>query len=93
MRMKAQSELVGDHKSRAEMTRPRSHGATNWINGVSDMMSKIQFNASDFISHLNMPEVEFLPAFKETLSTISDIKLENEVSYRPADQQCSVCTP
>ena len=37
--MKAQSGLAGDRKRRAEMTRPRFGGATNWMNGI-DMMKK-----------------------------------------------------
>lgn len=32
---KAQSELVGDRKRRAEMARPRFGGVTNWITGIS----------------------------------------------------------
>ncbi len=91
--MKAQSELAGDRKRRAEMTRPRSRGATTWMTGVSEKMSDLSKSlAATCISTLDFPKVELAPGFTEALSRISD-SMNNEVNHRPAEQQCSVCTP
>ena len=45
------------------------------------------------ISAIDLPKVELSPAFTEALSRISKTKFDTEVNYRPAGQQCPVCTP
>ncbi len=92
--MKAQSDLAGNRKRRAEMTRPHSRGVTNWMTGVSDKMSALSKSiASACASSLDFPKVEISPAFTEALSSISKTKFDTEVNHRPAGQQWPVCTP
>ncbi len=81
--MKAQSELAGDRKRQAEMARPRSRGATNWITGVSEKMSDICKTFAASIPAFDLPKVEFSPEFKEALSCISK-SYDTEVNHRPA---------
>ena len=91
--MKAQSELAGDRKRRAEMTRPHSRGVTIWMTGVSEKMSVLgKALASAYTPVVDLPKIELAPAFTEALSRISAIS-DNEVNHRPAGQQCPVCTP
>lgn len=91
--MKAQSELAGDRKRRAEMTRPRSRGVTTWMTGVSEKMSVLSKTiATAYTPSTDLPKVELAPAFTEALSRISK-SFNTEVNHRPAWQQCLVCTP
>lgn len=92
--MNAQSELAGDRKRRAEMTRPHSRGVTNWITGVSEKMSTLcKPISASAISALDLPKIELSPAFTEALDRISKTKYDTEVNHRPAWQQCPACTP
>ena len=90
MWMKAQSELTGDRKRRAEMTRPRFGGATAWINGIDRTLS--------LHSSFAKPEIlEAMTRFDTVLSCASAVPTldmsDPEVNHCPAGQQRPVCTP
>ena len=94
--MKAQSELAGDRKRRAEMTRPRFVGVTNWIDRINDMNhALIGANAMQEAVSC-MAGVRDLVAGASFTARIADsIKIptlpkpimDSEVNHRPAGQQ------
>lgn len=83
MRMKAQSELAGDRKRRAEMARPAAMRVTLWMTGVSEMISNASKAIAISAPEIDLPKVTFAPALTETLSRISKTT-NNEVNHRPA---------
>ena len=92
--MKAQSGLAGDRKRRAEMTRSHIRGVTNRMTGVAENMTEAceSIKASAIT---RMPKITVSPALTEALGRLSETSklYDTEVNYRPAGQQCPVCTP
>ena len=77
--MKAQSELAGDRKRRAEMTRPRFGGVTvRMISGMDPEAMNHGF-ASDIEDYI--VRASALQMLKEELQTTSDVP---GVNHRPA---------
>ena len=90
--MKAQSELAGDRKRRAETARPRLDGVTSWIPGAVDMSKSREVRASTMLAAGDA--ITISPAITSAIDRICATKLKRtEVSNRPAGQQCPVCTP
>ena len=84
--MKAQSELAGDRKRRAETARPRNRGATIWMSKISDNMTldSVTNACASAISALDFSGTE--AALAEICANLPEIKIDSEVNYRPAWQ-------
>ena len=94
--MKAQSELTGDRKRRAEMTRPRSGGVTNWISEIVAMSKpNIDKSARELIREYESAVSDVTTPLTELFSAIEtpDYYIDKEVNHRPAGQRWPVCTP
>lgn len=94
--MKAQSELMGDHERTAEMTVPRRlGGVTTWVPGIlNDRLSAMTKSLSSIRTDLDSP---LHTALSNITKPFADSKpsaiCKNEVNYRPAVRQRTVCTP
>lgn len=86
--MKAQSDLTGDRERRAEMTRPRKRGATNWMSGIDAMN-----NSADRIFDSSSLSYGLSGALADFPSIGKSYIIDTEVKHRPAAQQWVVCTP
>ena len=90
--MKAQSELTGDRKRRAEMTRPRFGGVTKWMSEFDNMnIRETLAEHTAFKKHFDFG----LPAVIDRWSIAPEVTQDEmkEVNHRPAAQQWTVCTP
>lgn len=86
--MKAQSELAGDRKKRAEMSRSRFRGVTGWITGITETTHKLMGT----FENVEIPKIEISPKLREVIRSLNE-SYNNEVIYRPAGQQWPVRTP
>lgn len=69
------------------MTRPHSRGVTIWMTGVSGKMPALcKTLATACATSVDLPKIEFSPAFTEALGRLSDTSklFDNEVNHRPA---------
>lgn len=92
--MKAQSELAGDRKRRAEMTRPRFVGVTIWIariNGMNSALRKVNSMQSSLAESMNaMKEAAVGASFTARISESINVPalpkpiVDSEVNHRPA---------
>lgn len=93
--MKAQSELMGDHERTAEMTVPRFDGATNWIDGITDLTGAPA--SGSYVASLKErmeSTMRITPNAGTYAAIFSSInKQENGVRNCPAGQKWPVCTP
>lgn len=96
--MKAQSELTGDRERRAEMTRPRCGGVTNWITGINNAMSVTAMEEMEQVmrevNHVadEMTSVNRMAQQMAGASVIS-CTLNPEVKNCPPIRQRVGCTP
>lgn len=78
--MNAQSDLAGDRKRRAEMTRPRFGGATNWMSTVQNVFD-METKFAEAI-----PTIPGIKLDSTLTSAIEKLTVPNEVSHCPACQ-------
>ena len=91
-RIKAQSDLAGDGKRRAETSLPRYCGATNWIAKTVDTISEMNKPVCTSKLLSGIENISFAPEVLKAIDRASHI-MDSEVKNRPAIQQCVVCTP
>ena len=89
--MKAQSDLAGDRKRRAEMTRPRVSGATKRIEGIGDNLGTLVGTYLNTDYSYDADTYGKLTQLSGTLSALNHNS--RKVIYRPAGRQRPVCTP
>ena len=81
--MKAQSELAGDRERRAEMTRPRFGGVTNWMDSINEMNKAFDFSGITAGIAAFADTIGTIPAIATPASDIMDDTIDNEVSLSP----------
>lgn len=79
--MKAQSDLAGDRKRRAEMTRPRVSGVTKRIDGIETMKASVGTLTAAIANVGGKLEGLTLEPYTSAISTTFN---PEKVIYRPA---------